>query len=108
MDRNRRAKIVATLAASCSSPEAFRELVRAGVDVVRFNFSHGTHQQKGELVRMVRAVSAEVGKPICILQTYRGRSRALHIARRNGQAMACHQLHRRMALQPSGAYLRPL
>jgi pyruvate kinase len=72
VDHNRRAKIVATLGPSCSSPEIFRELVRAGVDVARLNFSHGTHQQKGELIRMVRAVSSEVGKPICILADLQG------------------------------------
>jgi pyruvate kinase len=72
VDHNRRAKIVATLGPACSSPEVFRELVRAGVDVARLNFSHGTHQQKGELVRMVRAVSGEVGKPICILADLQG------------------------------------
>ena len=72
VDHNRRAKIVATLGPSCSSPEVFRELVRAGVDVARLNFSHGTHAQKGELIRMVRAVSAEMGKPICILADLQG------------------------------------
>ena len=72
MDHNRRAKIVATLGPACSTPEVFREMVRAGVDVARLNFSHGTHQQKGELMRMVRAVSAEEGKPICILADLQG------------------------------------
>ncbi len=64
---------MATLGPSCSSPEVFRELVRAGVDVARLNFSHGTHQQKGDLVRMVRAVSAKVGNRSAYWQTYRGR-----------------------------------
>jgi pyruvate kinase len=72
MDHNRRAKIVATLGPSCSTAEIFRELVRAGVDVARLNFSHGTHEQKGELIRMVRAVSLEENKPICILADLQG------------------------------------
>ena len=72
VDHNRRAKIVATLGPSCSSPEVFLELVRAGVDVARLNFSHGTHEQKSELIRMVRSVSAEMGKPICILADLQG------------------------------------
>jgi len=72
VDHNRRAKIVATLGPACSSPEVFREMVRAGVDVARLNFSHGTHQLKGEMIRMVRAVSAEMGKPICILADLQG------------------------------------
>jgi pyruvate kinase len=72
MSQSRRAKIVATLGPSCSTPEIFRKLVRAGVDVARLNFSHGTHAQKGELIRMVREVSASERKPICILADLQG------------------------------------
>ena len=71
-DRTRRAKIVATLGPSSSSPEAFRALVRAGLDVARLNFSHGSHEQKAELIRMVRQVSHEEKKPICILADLQG------------------------------------
>src|SRR3984957_5576431 len=71
-ERSRRAKIVATLGPSCSTPQLFRQLVRAGLDVARLNFSHGTHAQKAELIKMVRAVSAEEGKPICILADLQG------------------------------------
>jgi pyruvate kinase len=69
---NRRAKIVATLGPSCSTAEVFRKLVRAGVDVARLNFSHGTHEQKADLIRMVREVSAIERKPICILADLQG------------------------------------
>ena len=71
-EHNRRAKIVATLGPSCSTPEIFREMVRAGLDVARLNFSHGSHEQKAELIRMVRAISAEERKPICILADLQG------------------------------------
>ena len=71
-DRLRRAKIVATLGPASSSIEVFRELVRAGLDVARLNFSHGSHEQKAELIRMVRAVAKEFGKPICILADLQG------------------------------------
>jgi pyruvate kinase len=72
MERGRRAKIVATLGPASSTPELFRQLVRAGLDVARLNFSHGTHDQKAELIRMVRKVSKEEGKPICILADLQG------------------------------------
>lgn len=72
MERTRRAKIVATLGPSCSSIEVFRQLVRAGLDVARLNFSHGSHAQKSELIKMVRRVSREEGKPICILADLQG------------------------------------
>ncbi len=68
----RRAKIVATLGPSCDRIETFRELVRAGLDVARLNFSHGSHEQKAELIRMVRQVAREEGKPICILADLQG------------------------------------
>jgi pyruvate kinase len=71
-ERPRRAKIVATLGPASSSEEVFRDLVRAGLDVARLNFSHGTHAQKAELIRMVRKVAREEGKPICILADLQG------------------------------------
>jgi pyruvate kinase len=68
----RRAKIVATLGPSCSTENVFRELLRAGLDVARLNFSHGTHPEKLKLIEMVRKVSREEGKPICILGDLQG------------------------------------
>ncbi len=72
MEPARRAKIVATLGPACSTEPVFRQLVRAGLDVARLNFSHGSHEQKAELIRMVRKVSKEEGKPICILADLQG------------------------------------
>jgi pyruvate kinase len=71
-EQRRRAKIVATLGPSCSSETVFRELVRAGLDVARLNFSHGTHPEKLKLIEMVRKVSTEEGKPLCILGDLQG------------------------------------
>ncbi len=72
LSSGRSAKIVGTLGPASSSPEIFRELLRAGLDVARLNFSHGSHEQKAELIRMVRMVSAEEGKPICLLADLQG------------------------------------
>jgi pyruvate kinase len=63
---------VATLGPSSSTEKTFRELVRAGLDVARLNFSHGSHEQKSELIAMVRKVAKEEGKPICILADLQG------------------------------------
>jgi pyruvate kinase len=68
----RRAKIVATLGPASNTEPAFRDLVRAGVDVVRLNFSHGTHEEKLALIQMIRKVSREERKPLCILGDLQG------------------------------------
>ncbi|MGI4855194.1 MAG: pyruvate kinase [Janthinobacterium lividum] len=72
LGNGRSAKIVATLGPACSTEAVFRELLRAGLDVARLNFSHGSHEQKADLIKMVRKVSAEEGKPICILADLQG------------------------------------
>lgn len=68
----RRAKIVATLGPSCNQEPVFRELVRAGLDVARLNFSHGAQAEKLKLIQMVRKVAREEGKFICILGDLQG------------------------------------
>ncbi|HLH35814.1 MAG TPA: pyruvate kinase [Alloacidobacterium sp.] len=69
---DRRAKIVGTLGPASSNEATFRELVRAGLDVARLNFSHGTQPEKLKLIEMVRKVAREEGKPICILGDLQG------------------------------------
>ncbi|HEX7727396.1 MAG TPA: pyruvate kinase [Terracidiphilus sp.] len=68
----RRAKIVATLGPATNTEPSFRELVRAGADVIRLNFSHGTHEEKLALIQMIRKVSREEHKPLCILADLQG------------------------------------
>ena len=68
----RRAKIVATIGPASNTETVFRNLVRAGMDVARLNFSHGAHQEKIQLIQMIRKVAAEEGKVICILADLQG------------------------------------
>ncbi|HEY0786144.1 MAG TPA: pyruvate kinase [Acidobacteriaceae bacterium] len=68
----RRAKIVATLGPASNNEVTFRALVRAGLDVARLNFSHGTQPEKLELIEMVRRVAEQEQKPICILADLQG------------------------------------
>jgi pyruvate kinase len=70
--RLRRAKIVGTLGPASNTEEMFRALLRAGLDVARLNFSHGTHPEKLKLIEMVRKVAAGEGKNICILGDLQG------------------------------------
>lgn len=64
----RRAKIVCTIGPAVNTPERIRELIAAGMDVARLNFSHGTHADHGEMSRIIRAESEKQGKPVAILQ----------------------------------------
>jgi pyruvate kinase len=68
----RRAKIVATLGPASSSEVVIRDLVRAGVDVVRLNFSHGIYDEKMALIQSIRKVSRAERKPLCILADLQG------------------------------------
>jgi pyruvate kinase len=68
----RRAKIVATLGPASNSEAVIRDLVRAGVDVVRLNFSHGIYEEKLALIQSIRKVSRAEHKPLCILGDLQG------------------------------------
>jgi len=63
----RRTKIVATLGPASAQPETLRALVEAGMDVGRINCSHGDHEQHRQMIRTIRQVSQETGKPLAIL-----------------------------------------
>lgn len=68
----RRTKIVATLGPASSSPEIIRQLITAGIDVVRLNFSHGTHEEHARNIADIRAIAAELDTPVTILQDLQG------------------------------------
>ena len=68
----RRTKIMATVGPASNVPAAIRDLVAAGVDVFRLNFSHGTHEQHGEAIARIRTAGAETGRQVAILQDLPG------------------------------------
>ncbi len=68
----RRAKIVATLGPASNTEPVIRDMVRAGVDVFRLNFSHGSHESKRAVIEKIRRVSREESKPLCILGDLQG------------------------------------
>src|SRR5689334_10809992 len=72
MPAHRKAKIVCTLGPASSSEAMLRELMRAGMDVARLNFSHGTHEEHARVIERVRKVAAREGRTICILQDLQG------------------------------------
>ena len=68
----RATKIVATLGPATSDPEVLERLLRAGVDVVRLNFSHGSAQDHIARANLVREISARVGKPVALMADLQG------------------------------------
>jgi pyruvate kinase len=65
-------KIVATLGPRSSDPKTLETLIRAGVDVVRLNFSHGRPEDHIRAAEAVRHVSARLGRPVGILADLQG------------------------------------
>lgn len=70
--RDRNAKILATLGPASTDPNVIRQLFAAGVDVFRFNFSHGSHEDHRARYEAVRAIEKEVGRPVGILMDLQG------------------------------------
>ncbi|MGQ9489922.1 MAG: pyruvate kinase [Anaerolineae bacterium] len=65
-------KIVCTIGPASREPAMLAELVRAGMDVARLNFSHGDQATHAENIRRIRQVSAELNKPVAILGDLQG------------------------------------
>ena len=70
--RRRRTKVVATLGPASSSPEMIERLFRAGADVFRLNFSHGSHADHAERIGIIRALESKLSRPIGILADVQG------------------------------------
>ena len=68
----KRTKIVATIGPSSNSPEVMEDLIKAGANGLRLNFSHGTHEQHGAVVKLARQISAKHNKPIAIIADLQG------------------------------------
>src|SRR5580692_4224083 len=64
----RRAKLVCTLGPACDTLEGLRALIAAGMDVARFNFSHGTHEEHGARLARLRRASELERKAVAVLQ----------------------------------------
>lgn len=64
----RNTKIVATLGPASSSREVIRGMIEAGMNVARLNFSHGTHEQHSEILRMVREEATSLQRHVAVFQ----------------------------------------
>jgi pyruvate kinase len=75
MARNRvirKTKVIATIGPACDSPETLKAMVRAGMNVARLNFSHGTHAEHRKRLEAIRQASAELGANVAVMLDTKG------------------------------------
>ncbi|PZN75834.1 MAG: pyruvate kinase [Candidatus Methylumidiphilus alinenensis] len=68
----RRTKIIATLGPASESPEVLEKIIRAGTDVVRLNFSHGTADEHRARAELVRGIAGRLNRHVAILADLQG------------------------------------
>ncbi len=68
----RKTKIICTLGPAVESENMLRSLILEGMDVARFNFSHGSHEEHMQRLVMLRKVSSEINKPVALLLDTKG------------------------------------
>ena len=68
----RKTKIVATIGPASRARDTLEQLLDAGMDCARLNFSHGTLEEHGEVIQRVRQISETRGRPVAILQDLAG------------------------------------
>ena len=72
MHRSRNAKIIATLGPASSDASTIEDLFRAGADIFRLNFSHGSHAQHEQVFNNIRSLERTVDRPIGVLLDLQG------------------------------------
>ncbi len=67
-----RTKIVVTIGPASREPDILKQMIQAGMNIARLNFSHGSYQDHAETVKIIRQVSQDINIPITILQDLQG------------------------------------
>ena len=67
-----KAKIICTIGPASEDEQTLEALIKAGMDIARLNFSHGTHEEHRQKILKIRQISKKLGKPIAILQDLQG------------------------------------
>ena len=65
-------KIVCTLGPSSNSTDMIEKMIKAGMNVARLNFSHGTHEEHAEVIRRIKEVREQMGVPLAIMLDTKG------------------------------------
>lgn len=69
---NNKTKIVCTIGPACSDIETLKSMMLAGMNVARFNMSHGTHEEHRKLINLVKQARLELGLPVAIMLDTKG------------------------------------
>ncbi|MDQ5913435.1 MAG: Pyruvate kinase [Patescibacteria group bacterium] len=86
LEETKRVKILATVGPATSSKQKIEEMLGAGTDGFRLNFSHGTHSEKAKAIATIREAAAKIGKPVSIVQDLCGPK--IRLGKFEGQAIA--------------------
>ena len=81
----KRTKILATLGPATNTPEKIEELMKAGANGFRFNFSYGSHEERIDQMQWIRDASAKLERPVAILQDLQGPKIRLGVLNDNNQ-----------------------
>ena len=81
----KRTKILATLGPATNTPEKIEELMKAGANGFRLNFSHGSHEERIDQMQWIRDASAKLERPVAILQDLQGPKIRLGVLNDNNQ-----------------------
>jgi len=68
----KRTKIIATVGPATNNYESILELIQAGANGLRLNFSHGTHEERVDQIKWIRKAANAYGKPVAIIQDLQG------------------------------------
>ena len=68
----RKTKIVCSIGPASNNDDIAAKMIRAGMDIARFNFSHGTHESQKEMMERIRRLSREIGKPVALMMDSKG------------------------------------
>lgn len=65
-------KIIATIGPSSCSKEILRDMILAGMNVARLNFSHGSHTDHRRAIKLIRSLSRDLNRPVAVLADLQG------------------------------------
>ena len=68
----RKTKVIATIGPACDSPETIKAMIRAGMNVARLNFSHGTHEEHRKRLEVIRRASDELRANVATMLDTKG------------------------------------